>query len=126
MLHDEDEDVDVGGRIDPDSRARTHLANERTFLAWFRTGITLVALGLAAAQFLTRDLVTGVPVRRGIAVGFVAAGLIVTLDGCRRYFRTIGEINQASFKPATSSIILTTAIMVAVGVVAMGFIVLLR
>ena len=37
---------------DPDTRARTHLANERTFLAWFRTGITLVALGLAGAQLL--------------------------------------------------------------------------
>jgi putative membrane protein len=126
MLHDEDEDVDVGGRTDPDSRARTHLANERTFLAWFRTGLTLVALGLAAAQFLTRDLVTGVPLRRGIAIGFVAAGLIVTLDGCRRYFRTSREINEVSFKPAVGSIVLTTAIMVAVGIIAMGFIVLLR
>ena len=37
---------------DGDARARTHLANERTFLAWFRTGITLVALGLAGAQLL--------------------------------------------------------------------------
>src|SRR5687768_6340699 len=27
--------------------------NERTFLAWLRTGMTLVALGVAAAQFLT-------------------------------------------------------------------------
>jgi putative membrane protein len=126
MLHDEDEDVDLGGRVDPDSRARTHLANERTFLAWFRTGLTLVALGLATAQFLTRDLVTGVPLRRGIAIGFVAAGLIVTLNGYHRYFRGSREISQASFKPATSSIVLTTAIMVGVGIVAMGFIVLLR
>ena len=29
---------------DEESRTRTHLANERTFLAWFRTGITLIAL----------------------------------------------------------------------------------
>ena len=41
-----------GGHTDPDSRARTHLANERTFLAWLRTGLGLIVLGLAAAQFM--------------------------------------------------------------------------
>jgi uncharacterized membrane protein YidH (DUF202 family) len=39
-------------RIALESRARTHLANERTFLAWLRTGISLIGLGLAAAKFL--------------------------------------------------------------------------
>ena len=38
--------------VDPDTRARTHLANERTFLAWFRTGHHALALGIAGAQFL--------------------------------------------------------------------------
>ncbi|MGI8703686.1 MAG: DUF202 domain-containing protein [Candidatus Limnocylindrales bacterium] len=28
---------DDTARADPETRARTHLANERTFLAWFRT-----------------------------------------------------------------------------------------
>jgi putative membrane protein len=125
-MHDDDEDVDVSGRADPDSRVRTYLANERTFLAWFRTGITLVALGLASAQFLTHDLVTGVPLRRGIAIAFVTGGLIVTLNGYSRYFRGSREIGQASFKPAVSSVILTTAIMVAVGIVAIVFILLLQ
>jgi putative membrane protein len=35
---------------DPDSRFT--LANERTFLAWNRTALALIAAGLAAAQFL--------------------------------------------------------------------------
>jgi putative membrane protein len=126
MLHDDDEDVDVGGRADPDSRARTYLANERTFLAWFRTGMALVALGLASAQFLTRELVTGVPLRRGIAIGFVVAGLIVTLNGLIRYFRGSYEIDQKNFKPAVFSIVVTTAIMVVVGIVAIVFILLLQ
>ena len=45
----------TGGRTDPDSRARTHLASERTFLAWLRTGLGLNVLGLAAAQFIEAD-----------------------------------------------------------------------
>jgi putative membrane protein len=33
------------------SRARDHLANERTYLAWVRTGAAVMALGLAIAGF---------------------------------------------------------------------------
>ena len=43
------------GRADPDSRARTHLANERTFLAWLRTGLALIVLGIGAAQFVSHE-----------------------------------------------------------------------
>ena len=32
------------------SEARDHLANERTFLAWARTGMAFVGLGVAADQ----------------------------------------------------------------------------
>ncbi len=45
--------------VDSDGRAGTHLANERTYLAWFRTGLTTIALGLAAAQLLTRNVLPG-------------------------------------------------------------------
>ncbi|CAO1623598.1 unnamed protein product [Sympodiomycopsis kandeliae] len=33
------------------STARDHCANERTFLAWLRTSLTLVSFGIALAQF---------------------------------------------------------------------------
>ena len=35
-----------------DARMRTHLASERNFLAWVRTGITAIASGIATARFL--------------------------------------------------------------------------
>jgi uncharacterized membrane protein YidH (DUF202 family) len=50
------DDLPVVAIADPDSRARTHLANERTFLAWLRTGLALIALGLASAQYLEVEL----------------------------------------------------------------------
>ncbi|MEJ7675592.1 MAG: DUF202 domain-containing protein [Chitinophagaceae bacterium] len=31
--------------------ARDHLANERTFLSWIRTSISIMALGLAVVKF---------------------------------------------------------------------------
>jgi putative membrane protein len=42
----------TGGEPDP----RFTLANERTFLAWNRTALALIAAGLAAAQFLHFNL----------------------------------------------------------------------
>ena len=43
---------DVGEDPDP----RFTFANERTFLAWNRTALALVAAGVAASQFLEDDL----------------------------------------------------------------------
>jgi hypothetical protein len=51
-------DVPPGEEIKPDPRLT--FANERTFLAWNRTALALVAGGLAAAQYLTVG-----PMRRG-------------------------------------------------------------
>ncbi len=64
---------------DPDSRARTHLANERTFLAWLRTGLSLMAVGLAAARFLPVDLIPGFPYVRSFAAMLVLSGTVMVL-----------------------------------------------
>ena len=53
---------------DPDPRFS--LANERTFLAWIRSGLALVALGIAVATFVST---TGT---RGLSV-VLSCGLIV-------------------------------------------------
>jgi putative membrane protein len=123
---DDNDDEENMGTADPDSRARTYLANERTFLAWFRTGITLVALGLAAAQFLTRDVIGDVPLRRGIAIGFVVSGIIMSLTGAARYFLSNREIAEGRFKPSGVSVVVSTTLMIVVGVVAVVFILFLQ
>ena len=37
-------------------RARDHLANERTFLAWMRTGLAVVVFGFAIGRFAIEGL----------------------------------------------------------------------
>jgi putative membrane protein len=125
-VDDNDDEEENIGTADPDSRARTYLANERTFLAWFRTGITLVALGLATAQFLTSNLITDVPLRRGIAIGFVVSGIIMSLTGAARYFLSNREISEGRFKPSGVSVLVSTTLMIVVGVVAVVFILFLQ
>jgi putative membrane protein len=62
---------------------RYTLANERTLLAWLRTGLALVAGGVAVATYAP-DL--GVPWGSGaVALGLVAIGLVTALAGYRRW-----------------------------------------
>jgi putative membrane protein len=61
---------------DPDPRFT--FANERTFLAWNRTALALIAAGLAAAQFLKFDLHG---LRLIIAVPLIVLGAALALAG---------------------------------------------
>jgi putative membrane protein len=111
--------------VDPDSRARTHLANERTFLAWFRTGLTLLALGLAAGQFLSRDVASGFPLVRAIATVLVATGMFLVSVGVVRYVRGRARIDTAEFHPANASILVAAGAGLAAGVLGIVFLWLL-
>jgi putative membrane protein len=103
---------------DPDSRARTHLANERTFLAWFRTGLTLTALGVAAAQFLTATTLTGGHLIPLFSTLVIAVGVAFVAVGVWRYHHSRAWIETGTFQPAHMSVLATSAAALAVGVLA--------
>jgi putative membrane protein len=111
--------------VDPDSRARTHLANERTFLAWFRTGITLVALGLASAQFLSRDVSPGFPLVRSLSTVLIGTGAFVVLVGVNRYREGSRRINEEVFRPAGRSVLISAAAALVVAALGIAFVWLL-
>lgn len=75
------------------SRARDHLANERTWLAWLRTAVAVMALGLAIAGFANRASVTSL-LAGGLLVGVGAAGVAF---GTIRYRQVNAEIEQDRF-----------------------------
>ena len=106
----------TGGRIDPDSRARTHLANERTFLAWLRTGLGLIVLGLAAAQFIgvDRELVPGLRSVTDFSAVLIVSGGVIALVGSVRYFRGRDEIEAARFQPAGRGIVVAAALVIVI------------
>jgi putative membrane protein len=112
--------------VDADSRARTHLANERTYLAWFRTSLTLIALGLAAAQFLDLEATGGIPLVEVLASILVLTGLLVVAIGARRYLAGRERIDAAEFRPANQSVLVMTTAAVVVGLLSVGFLWLLR
>ncbi|MBB0243163.1 DUF202 domain-containing protein [Streptomyces alkaliphilus] len=63
---------------------RFSLANERTFLAWVRTGLALLAGGIAVDQFLT-DLTPGLRVT--VAVTLLVTGALCALHAVRHWVR---------------------------------------
>jgi putative membrane protein len=108
---------------DPDTRARTHMANERTYLAWFRTGLTLVALGLAAAQFL--DTSTDSRIVLGLATIAILTGGFIVLVGGQRYWSGRARIEEEAVRPASGSIVVTTVGAVTMALLAIAFILIL-
>ena len=91
------------------NRARDHLANERTFLAWVRTGVAIVVFGFAIGRFAIgiREFMQfqGHASRSaGLSVWFgtiaIIAGVLLTLAGLLRYRRTREQLKSGSFEPA--------------------------
>ncbi|AXK34041.1 DUF202 domain-containing protein [Streptomyces armeniacus] len=77
---------------------RFSLANERTFLAWIRTALALVAGGMAVDQFLT-GLVWGV--RTAIALALLAGGALCALRAVNHWVRCERAMRRGEDLPAT-------------------------
>jgi putative membrane protein len=86
---------------------KDYLAEERTFLAWIRTGLTLMGFGFVVARFglflrviqLSHD--DSAIARHGISpwlgTAFIATGVIVNVFAVRRHLRLIEDLNRGEF-----------------------------
>jgi len=111
---------------DPDSRARTHLANERTFLAWLRTGLSLMAVGMATAGFLPIDLVPGFPYVTTFSALLVLSGATMVVYGAHRFVTANRQIETGSYYPEVTAIMAIAAIVGVLGIMAIPLVLLLR
>jgi putative membrane protein len=91
------------------NRARDHLANERTFLAWVRTGVATIVFGFAVGRFsiAIRELLQAqgkTPSTPGVTawLGMVATigGVLLIFAGLSRYRRTRAQLETNTFEPA--------------------------
>nr|BFE34393.1 hypothetical protein GCM10010200_066440 [Actinomadura rugatobispora] len=79
---------------DPDPRFT--LANERTFLAWIRTALAVIAAGIGVA--LSGDALA-VLLRNGLAIAFSATGALLAALAFRRWLRTERALRRAETLP---------------------------
>ncbi|MCK6073932.1 YidH family protein [Paenibacillus silvae] len=96
-----------------------HLANERTFLAWVRTGIGIAGIGFLAAGFgfhsNTYDqLVHLAAVITGITS--LLGGISIILFSAAAYHRKRTQINEQSFRATTGLITFLGIILLVIGI----------
>lgn len=76
------------------NRARDHLANERTYLAWLRTAIGVLALAAAIARFGPEA-----EARDKVAVAVTGVlGMLILIIGTRRYYQVSSHLEQGRFE----------------------------
>jgi putative membrane protein len=78
---------------------RFSLANERTFLAWIRTGLALVGGGLAVAQFLPPLAIPHL--REILALGLIGIGAACALRAVDHWVRCEIAMRQGRPLPAS-------------------------
>jgi putative membrane protein len=90
-------------------------ANERTFLAWNRTALALIATGVAATQLLPRLNVTWG--RRILGLPLIALGAVVAVESLRHWRANERAMRRGEPLPRSiMPIVLSVGILV-VGVV---------
>jgi len=115
---------------DDPNRARDHLANERTFLAWVRTSVAIVVFGFAIGRFavamkqLTEfqghaSKTTGFSVWMG--TGAILAGVAMVIGGLLRYRRTRAQLEEGKFEPAGFLVDLVTILTALFGLALAGY-----
>ena len=88
-----------GGRFDEagDATRRTRLANERTYLAWWRTGLTAFAVSIGSGK-LVPALASGATwAYTAIGIGFAVVGVFCSSYAFWRYREVEEAISHGEF-----------------------------
>jgi putative membrane protein len=107
-----------------DATRRTRLANERTQLAWWRTGLTALAVGLAAGRIVP-ELAGGVtwPFQL-LGVGYAVLGCVFILYGQVRGEHVRRALERGDWAPfPASAAVATTAAGLVLGTATIAVIV---
>lgn len=108
------------------SRVRDHLANERTFLAWVRTSVSLMGFGVVIARLRYLTLVAPVPPDPGasparstlLGLAFVGVGLLSLLFAALNFYRTRRAIESSDFQPLGTLLLVFVVVLFALGIAA--------
>lgn len=90
------------------SRIRDHLANERTYLAWMRTAISLMGFGvlIARLRLLNPSLISSSGNGWKLGLIFSLVGLSTVLFSTSHYFAVRHDIDEDTYEPEDRWIII--------------------
>jgi putative membrane protein len=112
--------------VDDLDLARDHLANERTFLAWLRTGIAIVVLGLVLGRLsLASPSSSTTALDAAFGAIVILAGVLVFITGLAQYRRTRDQIEAGSFRAQGRVINVVGLVAVLFGLFLAGYLILI-
>ncbi|WP_035984468.1 YidH family protein [Leptolyngbya sp. KIOST-1] len=82
-------------------RIREHLANERTYLAWMRSAISLIGFGLVIVRLrmFQVPLVASTGVTWKLGLAFAVIGLLTVLLSTQHYYGVRRDIDADTYEP---------------------------
>jgi uncharacterized membrane protein YidH (DUF202 family) len=126
----------VNDKEPQNSRRRVHMANERTFLAWVRTSIAVMAFGFVVERFslFIREVSSilgksgdGIPPSHGysaiIGIILVTLGTLMGALSFIRYRKTEKQIDSDSYRPSLTLDFLVTASVLLIGILLIAYLI---
>lgn len=109
---------------DPEVRVdyRFLLANERTFLAWMRTALGLIAGGVALDQFIRPE--SGEAVVAIVSLAAIAMGALLALIGTVRWARTDAAMRAGRPVARSRTLVVVGALLALLALVVAGVLVI--
>jgi putative membrane protein len=106
---------------------RVHMANERTFLAWIRTSVAIMAFGFVVEKFslFVKQMAyylgkETVPPPQGyssmIGIILVGLGVVMSVLAFIRYKKVERQIDEDSYQPSA-----ILSVLLAISIIAVGF-----
>jgi putative membrane protein len=105
-----------------------HLANERTYLAWIRTGIAIVGLGFVASGIVFHSSTYSFFLKTVSAItgiGAVVLGTVIMILATRDYFRKHKGINEENFSHPNRTVLFTFISLTIIGLLLISIIIIL-
>lgn len=111
---------DQKGKTVDSQYIQQHLANERTFLAWLRTSITMIGVGFLVinlhlsaepSNHMVGELMLNI-----IGLFSVGVGIFAVVTATISYMEKIHAINEQSFLPPKKSILLIAGFVVLIAI----------
>ncbi len=110
-----------------------HLANERTYLAWLRTGIATIGFGFVVAKFglALRELtgISAIPdteyhLSSIIGIALTIAGGLMILLAFKRFTRNQERIRSGVYEPSTGGELAVTATIFVIALLLVAYLLL--
>ena len=121
-------------KVSDDKKATERLANERTFLAWMRTSISVISLGFVISRFSLwiRDVAPGISgqaavhpgsgLSEPVGIAMIGMGGLLTIAAAWRFHVVDRQIDEGKVRADRGLVVIVTAATAALTLLTMFYI----